>query len=222
MTNFEMLLVDPAREIFMKVAGFIPTLGGTLLVLVIGMIAAKVIKEMIGRLFKVVKLDYLTDEIGIGAAIEKSGAKHKLSGLLTTLLYWIVLVITLIATVNALGVPGVYGAMDRLLAYVPHVILAAFILVLGLVVAHFVAGMIDAVIRGMDLPEPEFIAKIAKWAILLFAVTASLEELGFMSLFVGLTSDIFFGGIVLALALAFGLGGRDAASRFLDDVRKKH
>ena len=88
--------------------------------------------------------------------------------------------------------------------------------------ASFVSGIVRTAAGNANLPKPEMFAGVSRWAIIIFAVTISLEQLGIASLLVTATFNIVLGGVCLALALAFGLGGRDAAAKYLDQWRQRH
>jgi hypothetical protein len=87
--------------------------------------------------------------------------------------------------------------------------------------ASFVSGIVRTAAGNANMPKPQLLAGICRWAIIIFAVTIALEQLGIAPLLVSATFNIILGGIVLALALAFGLGGKDAAAKYLDELRKK-
>ena len=99
--------------------------------------------------------------------------------------------------------------------------LAVFCAVIGMFLANFVAGIVHAAARNTNIPSPELLGRVSRYAIVIFAVSMSLEELGIAPLLVGTTFNIFFGAICFGLALAFGLGGRDAAAKFIEDLRKR-
>jgi hypothetical protein len=87
--------------------------------------------------------------------------------------------------------------------------------------ANFVSGIVRTAASNANLPKPEIFAGISRWAIIIFAVTISLEQLGIAPLLVTATFNIILGGVCLALALAFGLGGKDAAARYLEELKQK-
>jgi hypothetical protein len=148
----------------------------------------------------------------------KANACEILSGLV----YWLVIIMVLIMVVNALGLPQASGVLESLFAYIPKVIGAIFVLVIGMFLASFVSGIVRTAAGNANLPKPEILAGISRWAIIIFAATISLRELGIAPLLVTTTFNILFGGVCLALALAFGLGGKDAAARYLEKLQKKH
>jgi uncharacterized membrane protein len=110
--------------------------------------------------------------------------------------------------------------LNRLFSYVPSVIGAVFVLIFGMILANFISSLIKIVASNTDLPRPDILGMVTKYAIILFTVTIFLKEIGLESILTGTSLDIIFAGIVLALALSFGLGGRDSAARYLDKLRK--
>ena len=143
-------------------------------------------------------------------------------GSIGILAYWLVMIMVLVMVVNALGLTVASQLLEDLFAYIPNVIAALFVLVLGVFLGNFVSGLVSTAAGNADLPNPEMLGGISRWTIVIFAVTISLRELGIAPLLVSSTFNIFFGGVCLALALAFGLGGRDIAAKYLEELRKKH
>jgi len=221
MMTFDTLVIYPVREMLAKIASFIPTLVGALLILSIGYIAAKVIRDIAIRLFKAIRFDTVADKAGISDVLDKSGIKLRLSEMLRVLVYWLVMIMVFVMTVNALGLTVASALLERLFAYIPNVISAVFVLVLGMFLANFVSGIVHATAKNTNVPKPELLGKISKYAIIIFAATISLEELGIAPLLVGTTFHIILGAICLALALSFGLGGKEAAARYLEELKKK-
>jgi hypothetical protein len=120
-----------------------------------------------------------------------------------------------------LGLPKTSGVLASLFAYVPNVIAALLVLVVAMFLASLVSGIVRTAAGNANLPKPEILAGISRWAIIIFAVTIALEQLGIAPLLVTATFNIILGGICLALALAFGLGGKDAAAKYLEELRRK-
>ena len=222
MTTFDTLVIFPVREMLSQVAGFVPILVGALLILAFGYIFAKVMRDLVLRVLKAMRFDNISDKAGISEILDKGGIKLSASEILGSLVYWLVIVMVLVMTVNALGLTIASQLLERLFAYIPNVISAIFVLVLGMFLANVISGIVYAAARNTNVPNPEILGKISRWAIIVFATTISLEELGIAPLLVGTTFNILFGSICLGLALAFGLGGKDAAARFIEEMRKKH
>ena len=219
--EWENLIVEPVGEMLTKILGYLPTLLGALIILVAGWIIAKVIKGVVNRLLKIIRFDKLADKAGVSEVLLKGGLKATAGDVLSGLVYWLVIIMVLVMVVNALGLPQASEVFERLFAYIPSVIAGLFVLVMGMFLASFVSGIVRTAAGNANLPKPEMLAGLCRWAIIIFAATVALGELGIATLLVTTTFNIFFGGVCLGLALAFGLGGKDAAGKYLERLMRK-
>lgn len=218
---YNTLIVQPLLEMFTRVSAFIPTLVIALFVLVIGGLVVFLVDKLLGRLFKLIELDKMVDKIGVSDILKTGGVKYKFSELLGVIIYWILTITVLFMTVKALGFTMISAPVDRILSYVPYVISASIIFIVGMLVAKIVSGLIYFVAKSIDAPMAEGLGTLSKWAIVIYVVLTYLEEVGFFSLFTGIHYTILLGGVVLALAIAFGLAGRDIASKYLEVFHPK-
>ncbi|MHC4185845.1 MAG: mechanosensitive ion channel family protein [Planctomycetota bacterium] len=219
--EWENFVVEPVREMLTKIMGYLPTLLGALLILVIGWVVAKTLRRIVDRVLKAVHFDKLADKAGISQILNKGGLQTSAVEVVSALVYWLVIMMVLVMVVNALGLPQASNVLESLFAYIPSVIAALFVLVVGMFLANFVSGIVRTAAGNASLPRPEMFAAVSRWAIIIFAGTISLRELGIGTLLVTTTFNIILGGVCLALALAFGLGGRDAASRYIAEWHQK-
>ncbi len=221
MTQWELLVVEPIKEMLTTIAAFIPTLVGVLAILIIGWILAKLIQNVVQRLLSLIRFDVVADKAGINEILAKGEIKISTSELLSRLVYWLVMVVVLVMTVNAIGLTVASQLLERFTAYIPRVISVVFVLIIGMFLANFIAGIVNTAARNAKIPNPDFLSSLSRWAILIFAGIISLGELGIATLLVSTTFNLFFGALCLALALAFGLGGRDAAKKIIDDFMSR-
>jgi len=220
-SEWQGLIVEPVREMLTRIMGYLPTLLGALLILVVGWAVAKTLRRLVSRGLKATHFDKLADKAGISEILSKGGLKTSAVEVLSALVYWLVIMMVLVLVVNALGLPQASNVLEKLFAYIPSVIAALFVLVVGMFLANFVAGIVRTAAGNAYLPKPEMFAAVSRWAIIIFAGTISLRELGIGTLLVTTTFNIILGGVCLAFALAFGIGGKDAASRYLEEWHKK-
>ena len=218
--NYENLVVEPLVEMLKRIAIFIPTLVGVLVILIAGWIIAKIIGGIVNRLLNVIHFNMIADKGGISEVLRKGGLKTTASQIISSLVYWLIMIMVLIMVVNALGLTVATQPLEDLFAYIPNVIAALIILVLGMFLGNFVSGLVRTAAGNANIPKPEMFGGISKWAIFIFAITISFKELGIAPLLVTSTFNIFFGALCFALALAFGLGGKDIAAKFLEDLIK--
>lgn len=217
---YDSLIREPLREILTKVIDFAPVLLTALVILIVGGLLAKVIDNLLLRFFKMINFDKIADHLGLGRMLERGGIKHKPSELLSLMVYWIIIVVVLIMAVKSLGLTLASSLLDKLLAYIPSVISGAIVLTFGMVIAKVVSGFIQVVGANFDLPRPDVLSHLSKLAIMVYVVILFLKEIGLEMLFVE-NFVIFFGGIVFAMALAFGLAGKDIAAKYLDAFHLK-
>jgi hypothetical protein len=219
--NWNELIAEPVRQMLTKILNYLPVLLGALIILIVGWIIAKAIRRLINWLLVSVRFDVMADKTGISEVLKKGNLKVTAREVICGLVYWLIIIMVLIMTVDALGLPKTSDVLTSLFAYVPKVIVALLVLVVALFLASFVSGIVHTAAGNANLPSPELIAGISRWAIIIFAVTIAMEQLGIAPLLVGTAFNIILGGVVFALALAFGLGGKDAAARYLDELKNK-
>jgi hypothetical protein len=219
--EWENLIVEPVRQMLTRIMAYLPVLLGALIILIVGWIVAKAIRRLVDWLLKVARFDVLADKAGISEILRKGDLGISAREVVSRLVYWLIMIMVLVMTVDALGLPKASDVLASLFAYVPRVIAALLVLVVAMFLASFVSGIVSTASGNAKLPRPELIAGISRWAIIIFAVTIAMVELGIAPLLVATTFNIILGGIVLALALAFGLGGKDAAARYLEELREK-
>ena len=215
------LIVEPITQMLTKIMAYLPVLLGALVILIVGWIVAKAIKRLFDWLLKLVRFDTLADKAGISEILRKGDLKISAREVVSSIVYWLIIIMVLVMTVDALGLPKASDILASLFAYVPKVIAALLVLIVAMFLASFVSGIVSTAAGNAKLPKPEILAGISRWAIIIFAVTISLEQLGIAPLLVTATFNIILGGIVLALALAFGLGGKDAAAKYLEELKQK-
>jgi hypothetical protein len=220
--EWENLIAEPVRQMLTRILAYLPILLGALVILIVGWIVAKAIKRIVDWLLKVVRFDTLADKTGISDIIRKGDLEISAREVVCRLVYWLIIIMVLVMTVDALGLPKASDVLASLFAYVPKVIAALLVLVVALFLASFVSGIVRTAAGNANLPRPEIFAGISRWAIIIFAATIALGELGIAPLLVTTTFNIVLGGVCLALALAFGLGGKDAVARYLEELKERH
>ena len=221
MLDYETIIIEPVQEMLTKLIGFIPVLLGALAILIIGWLMAKVLRGIVNRALKVVQFDKVADKAGISGVLNKGGIELNAREILSGVVYWLIMIMVWVMVFNALGLTVASQLLEKIFTYVPNVIAALFVLILGMFVGNFFYGITRTAASNANLPKPEIYGSISKWAVVIFAGTISLGELGIAPLFVTSTFNIFFGALCLALALAFGLGGKDIAAKYLEEVTKR-
>jgi Conserved TM helix len=218
--RYETIIIEPLRDMLVAVTSFVPTLLIGLGVLVIGCIAVRLLHKVVGDLFNRIGLDKLADIVGLTDLMKNGGVKYKPSELLARGLHLALMVSVVIMTIRAFGLTVASEIIDSVFAYVPHLVSGAFILIVGMLVAKILSGFVYFTAKATDMPIPETIAKLTKWAVMLFISIKYLTEVGFFGLFTDVHFTHLVSGIIFAVALAFGLAGKDIASKYLDVFKK--
>ncbi|GAA1572131.1 hypothetical protein GCM10009804_30560 [Kribbella hippodromi] len=203
---------QPFEDAFSKLLSFIPNLLGGLVILVIGYFVAKVLGKLVGKLLGRVGFDQWMERAGVSGVLQRSGTGLTASAMLGKVVFWFVFLISFTMFASALGVPEISTFMSDMLAYIPRIFAAIVIVCLAALFANFLA----AIIRGAT--GNETLAKVGRYAILVYAAFAALTQLGVAVQLTGNTLLIVLAGAALALGLAFGLGGREMAGRALNNV----
>ncbi|MFL5625211.1 MAG: mechanosensitive ion channel family protein [Ktedonobacteraceae bacterium] len=195
---------------------FIPRIIGFLLILLVGWLIAVAVSKAVVWLLRRIGFDNMANRIGLTRFDQRMGIHLDPAGVLGKIVYWFVFLIFLVPAADALGLPAVSNILNQLVAYIPNVFVAILVLFLGTLAATFVADIVRGVTSGTNIGNPNIFANVARFAIIGFAALIALEQLQIAPALI----NELFGGIVLALAIAlglsFGLGGQDAARRWLN------
>jgi hypothetical protein len=216
MNTFERIVIEPFERLLEKILQFLPSFLTSILILIVGIVIAGLVKSIFARIFQALKIDAHLERIGLSQALTKGGIKEPVSVLFSRALGWITLFIFMIISVRALDMLSVEQLLERLFLYLPNIFIAALVLFFGYMLSNFLgrAALIASVNAGIKVSG--MIGKLVQLTVFLLAITMSLEQLGIGSGTIIIAFAIVFGGAVLALSIAFGLGGRDIAKEFLE------
>ncbi len=204
-----------------QLAGFVPQLLAAMVLLVLGWLVAKIVRTGMVKLLRALQFDRLSERSGIEAFLKQGQLTVSLSGLLAGLVYWLIILIVIVTVSNSLGLHLVAELFNRVVLYIPNVIVAILILVLGAILARFINRLIFAYLNNIGLEGALTISTLSEYAVLVFVFFVALEQLEIGRQLITAAFIIGFGAIGLALALAFGLGGRDWAAGVLERMSNK-
>jgi hypothetical protein len=225
MSTWQIVLLEPAKLILEQIGQFMVNVLLVLVILVIGWLVAKVIRTVVTRLLRVVKLDDLSDRIELESLLAKGGIKYSLSELIGVIVYWLALLVTFMVAVNAIGLTVAADLLNRIVLYIPNIIAAVFILILGMFVSALLKNIVLTIATNAGLSEEKLLGKVVESLVMIFAIVMALEQLNIGAHTLQLLLSIILGALGLGVALAFGLGCKDIAGKavaeFLDKIKKK-
>ena len=217
MNNFlQRVIIEPFERFFEKVLQFLPDFLSAILIFTLGIVLGFILRAVSLRLFRTIKLDKFSERLGVIELLRKGGIKDSVSVLLAKVIGWITIVIFAVISMRELEIPTVERLFESFLLYLPNVFVAALILLFGYLLGNFFgrAALIASVNAGIKISG--LIGRFVKFTVFILSGTMALEQLGIARGTIIISFAIIFGGIVLALAIAFGLGGRDIAKEYLE------
>ncbi len=220
MTTWGQVLTLSFQNLWLGIVSFVPNLIIAIIILILGWLIGALFGRAIWQVFRSLRVDEALRRAGFETFLRRSGMNLDSGAFIGGLVKWFVILVFLIAAFNVLGLNQVNVFLqDVVLAYLPRVIVAAFILLVGGVVGDVVDRIVVTAAKSAQITSAHFAGTVAKWAIWIFTILVALSQLGIAAAF----SQTLFTGIVIAISLAlglsFGLGGQEAAGRFIERVR---
>jgi len=179
------------------------------------------VRRLVIRGLRLVKADVAAEKAGLEDFLLQGGVRFTTVTLVGSVVYWAVNLTVILAALTVLGVETAGETIKRLILHVPNVVTAVVVLILGTLLGQFVGGLTHAYLANLGVTGARAISAIARWAVVVFVIAVSLEQLSIGGQVLVSAFQIAFGALCLALALAFGLGGREWAARVLDSFFKK-
>ena len=214
------ILVAQFQQIGSGVVGFIPQLVISLIIFLVGWALAVIIGRAVEQIIHALKVDNALRGLGFETVLSRGGFKLDSGAFIGGLVRWFFIVVFLVASVDVLGLSQVnFFLRETVLSYIPNVIVAALILVVAAVLAEAVQKIVRGSAKAAGMPAAAFLGGIARWAIWIFAILAALFQLGIAGPFVQTIFTGFIAMLTIAGGLAFGLGGRDAAAKYIERLR---
>ena len=208
--------LEPVRGFLLRVGELLPRILLAVLILVIGWMIAKAVRFAIARGLRAVNFNVLTERAGMDSFLRDGGIRSDTSEILALLFYWLVILASLVIGFNLLGLEYITDLLGRVLWFLPKVMVALLILAFGVYFARFIGNAVSAYGRNIRLQDADVLGRIAQYAIVAFVVLIALDQVDIGGDIVRQTFLIVLAGVVFALALAFGLGGKEWAAEMLE------
>lgn len=221
MNIIQRLFIEPFQKCYENLLFFLPNLLTSLIILIIGIVLAYLMKIVISRILKALKIDRFAERTGIFEVLSRGGVKDSCSSLISKIIEWLIVFTFVIIAMQNLKIPTVEHLVEKLFMYLPNILVAAFILVLGYLLSNFFARAVLIASVNAGMKSAGLIGKFTRFAVFMLAATMALEQLGIGKDTVIVAFTIIFGGLVLATAIAVGLGGKDIARQYLEKKMKE-
>ncbi len=206
-----MSFLERLQGSFAQLADVIPALLGALIILFAGYLLAKLMEKGAERVLHRLRLNDLLERGGVMEAVERGGAHFNATRVIGKTLFWIVMFAVIIVAANTLGMESLAGVFGELVGYLPSLMSAVVIMIVGIVLGRFVGGLIMAS-AGAVQGAPT-LARVGRWGVVMLSIFMALQELGIATDIVTTAFAILFGAVAFGLALAFGLGNRELAGQ---------
>ncbi|HNP79381.1 MAG TPA: hypothetical protein PKI00_00830 [Candidatus Pacearchaeota archaeon] len=217
-TNITILALQQAWE---SMIGFLPLLLGAVVIFIVGWIISIWIGKLVAGTLNALKFDKLFESSGWKEAFEKAEIKVSASDFIGAIIKWIMIVVFLIVAADILGWVAFAALLAKLLAWIPNLIVSIAIFIVAVVAADILGKMVKASVKKMGVSLTNFVGSAVKWAIYVFAIFAILLQLGIAASIVNTLVVGFVATLTIAFGLAFGLGGKEAAARIIEEAKNK-
>ena len=210
------LLLAPVRAFLVQAADFVPRLILALVVILVGWLLAKAARFAIAKGLRAINFQVVTQRAGLDGFLRDGGIGLDTTDIIALVVYWLVILGALVVGFNSLGLVYVTDVLGRVILFVPKVLVALLVLAFGAYFARFIANAITAYCRNVHIQDAELLGRLAQYAIVTFVVLIALDQVNIGGDIVRQSFLIILAGLVFALALAFGLGGKEWAAELLE------
>lgn len=210
------------HELVLKFAAVVPNLTGALLLLIAGIFISKIVSKFVQKLLSKIKIDRFGEKLNDIDLVHKSGIEIKISRIVSGVLYYFLLLIFMVAATDVLNMPVISNLMSDLINYIPNVIVALFILIIGLLVAENIRKIVLTVCKSLGISSAKTISSALFYFLFLTVLLSALEQARIQTSFLANNLTVMIGGIVLAFALGYGIASKDIMTNFIVSLMQKH
>jgi hypothetical protein len=205
------------RDAFSMILSAIPRILGFIIVVAIGWFVSTILARAVTGLLRAIKFDELAQRSGLADFLAKMSTGTDSAGVVAGLVKWLVRIVVLLVAFDVLGLPAVSDVMRQLLLWLPNLVVAIFVLFIGGIAARALGNIVRGATAESGFSNPETLANVVRTTVWAFAIVVAINQLGIATNLINTLFTGFVGALAVALGLAFGLGGRDLASRTLEN-----
>jgi len=215
--SFTETLMASFRDAFSMILSAIPRILGFIIVVAIGWFVSTLLARAVTGLLRAIRFDELARKSGLADFLAKMSTGTDPAGVVAGLVKWLVRIVVLLVAFDVLGLPAVSDVMRQLLLWLPNLVVAIFVLFIGGIAARALGNITRGATAESGFRNPETLANVVRTTVWAFAIVVAINQLGIATNLINTLFTGFVGALAVALGLAFGLGGRDLASRTLEN-----
>jgi len=216
------IFLDSLNQFWLQLIYFVPRLLAVIVILFAGWLVAKLARFAVKRLLDLTHFDKFAQKSGLESFLNQGDVHLSLSGIISQVIYWLVIILFIITGANILGLTEVAQLLKELASYLPHIIVAIVVLIFGTLLARFVNRLVFAWLHSVKFEGALMVSTSAEYGVQILALFIALEQLGIGMQLLHSLFVIVFGALFLALAIAFGLGGKEWAAKKIAELENKH
>lgn len=213
------VVVGSLQVAWNAVAFFVPLFLGAVIIFIIGWVIAVSLGKLVEHIVRSIKIDAVLEKLELGKALERAGMRLDSGEFIGGLVKWFLVIVSLLAAVNILGLTQVSSFLRDVLLYIPNVVVAAMILLIAALVADTVEHVVKGSVQAAGF-KGGTVGVVVRWAIWTFAVIAALLQLGIAADLIRILITGFVAALAVAFGLAFGLGGKEHAAAFIENMKR--
>jgi uncharacterized integral membrane protein len=215
------IFLSSLNQFWIELVNFVPKLLAVVVILFFGWLVAKLVRIGVKRLLEITQFDAFAKRSGLESFMRSANFNVTLSGIISQVIYWLVILLFVITCANSLGMTEVAMLLRELASYLPHIIVAILVVIFGTLFARFINRLVFAWLHSIKFEQALIISTSAEYCIQILAIFIGLEQLGIGMQLIHALFVIVFGAVFLALAIAFGLGGKDWAAKVIQQAEQK-
>lgn len=218
MSDLTDLLTLSANEFWQAVGGYLPNIVGALLLILLGALVAKIADSLVRKLVGLLNISKLQNAKAVKKTLESTDLQFDVANIIGRITFWVIIIVFALATAEVLGLDAMRDTIRDLLGYLPNVLAGIIVLTVTIAGARLVRDAVGAALQRMSVDFARPVASVSYYVIIVFGALMALDQLGFDTTILANNITIIVAGVVLALSLAFGLGGREVAGRIVEQT----
>lgn len=211
-------VMHPVEAMWTSVLSFVPTMVFVISILLFGWIFALLTQKVITRFLKLARLDSISERIGIANILTKGDINYTLSEIIGVLIYWLCMLVVLLAAVNAVRLEVAASLLNQVVLYIPNVVASLFILVLGIFFSNILANTVRTAAANAGLSQARTLGQFAQLVVVVFTIIEAMNQLKIDTTIIQLIIKAVLAALALGVGLSIGLGCKDLANKYVTQL----